>query len=112
MHKNCFLKVKTEKRLLQQDWGQGFILLLPQVAALPVADADSNGVEPALGFVIKNYQTTYSISCPMQAVGHAVKLWFAVCLMACTCNPEKEQGLFMHGQMELPNTSLQVSCLG
>ena len=36
----------------KQDWGQGFILLLPQSAVLPGSDAGSDGVESALSFVI------------------------------------------------------------
>ena len=36
----------------KQDWGQKFILLLPQAAVLPVSDAGSDGIEPASSFVI------------------------------------------------------------
>ena len=36
----------------KQDWGQGFILLLPQNAALPESDAGSDVIKPALSFVI------------------------------------------------------------
>ena len=36
----------------KQDWGRGFILLLPYDAALPESDAGSDGVKPALGIVI------------------------------------------------------------
>ena len=36
----------------KQDWGRGFILLLPQAAVLPGSDAGSDGVESASGFVI------------------------------------------------------------
>ena len=47
---------RLEKHLLRirhkQDWGRGFILLLPQAAVLPGSDAGSDSVEPALGFVI------------------------------------------------------------
>ena len=49
----------------KQDCGQGFILLLPQAAALPESDADSDVVKPASGFVIQNRQTTCSMWCPM-----------------------------------------------
>ena len=38
----------------KQDWGQGFILLLPQGTLVPESDAGSDGVKPALGFVIQN----------------------------------------------------------
>ena len=40
----------------KQDWGQGFILLLPQVAVLPGSDAGSDGVKfchpKSLGLVL------------------------------------------------------------
>ena len=32
----------------KQDWGQGFILLLPQAGVLPRSDAGSDVVKPAL----------------------------------------------------------------
>ena len=37
----------------KQDWGRGFILLLPQTAALPESDAGSGVIEPASSFVIQ-----------------------------------------------------------
>ena len=72
-------------------------------------DAGSDGVEPASGFVIKNHQTMYSISCPMQTVGHTVRAWSAICLMA----PHSQSGkgarnLIVHERMKSPNTSLQA----
>ena len=36
----------------EQEWGRGFIFLLPQTAVLPGSDAGSDGVEPPSGFVI------------------------------------------------------------
>ena len=42
----------------KQDWGRGFILILPQDAVLPGSDAGSDVVKPALGFVIQSRQTT------------------------------------------------------
>ena len=36
----------------KQDWGRGFILLLPQTAALPESDAGSAVIKPASSFVI------------------------------------------------------------
>ena len=49
----------------KQDWGRGFILLLPQTAELPASDAGSNVIKPASCFVIQNRQTSCSIWCPM-----------------------------------------------
>ena len=48
----------------KQDWGRGFILLLPQTAALPESDAGS-GVKAASSFVIQNRQTSCSMWCSM-----------------------------------------------
>ena len=49
----------------KQDWGRGFILLLPQTAALPGSDAGSDVIKPASSFVIQNRQTACSMWCPM-----------------------------------------------
>ena len=49
----------------KQDWGPGFILLLPQTAALPGSDPGSDVIKPASSFVIQNRQTSYSMWCPM-----------------------------------------------
>ena len=38
----------------KQDWGRGFILLLPQTAALPELDPGSGVIKPASSFVIQN----------------------------------------------------------
>ena len=38
----------------KQNWGRGFILLLPQAAVLPESDADSGVIKPASSFVIQN----------------------------------------------------------
>ena len=58
-----------EGHLLQvrhkQDWGRGFILLLPQIAALPESDAGSGVTKPASSFVIQNRQISCSMWCPM-----------------------------------------------
>ena len=37
----------------KQDWGRGFILLLPQTAVLPESHAGSGVIKPASGFVIQ-----------------------------------------------------------
>ena len=49
----------------EQDWGRGFILLLPQTAALPGLDAGSDVIKPASNFVIQNRQTSCSMWCPI-----------------------------------------------
>ena len=49
----------------KEDWGRGFILLLPQTAALPESDAGSDVIKPASSFVIQNRQTACSMWCPM-----------------------------------------------
>ena len=67
--KSIYRRRRLEGHPLQvrhkQDWGRGFILLLPQTALLPGSDAGSDGVEPALVFVIQNRQTSYSMWFPM-----------------------------------------------
>ena len=60
----------------KQDWGRGFILLLPQTAALPGSDAGSDVIKPASSFVIQNRQTSCFMWCP---IGQAVSTWSAVC---------------------------------
>ena len=49
----------------KQDWGRGFILLLPQNAALPGSEAGSGVIKPASSFVIQNRQTSCSMWCSM-----------------------------------------------
>ena len=49
----------------KQNWGRGFILLLPHTAALPGSDAGSDVIKPASSFVIQNRQTLCSMWCPM-----------------------------------------------
>ena len=49
----------------KQDWGRGFILLLPQTVVLPGSDAGSDVIKPASSFVIQNRQTSCSMWCPM-----------------------------------------------
>ena len=49
----------------KQDWGRGFILLLPQTAALPGSHAGSDIIKPASSFVIQNCQTSCSMWCSM-----------------------------------------------
>ena len=61
----------------KQNWGRGFILLLPQTAALPGSDAGSDVIKPASSFVIQNRQNSCSMWCPMY--GHIVSTWSAVC---------------------------------
>ena len=66
----------------KQDWGRGFILLLPQTAALPGSDAGSDVIKPASSFVIQNRQI--STPCGARCIGHAVSTWSAVCLTGAT----------------------------
>ena len=47
----------------KQDWGQRFILLLPQAAVLPGSDSGSDVVKPVSSFVIQNRQTSCSMWC-------------------------------------------------
>ena len=61
----------------KQDWGRGFIVLLPQTAVLPGSDAGSDVIKPASSFVIQSRQT--SCSCGARCIGHAVSTWSAVC---------------------------------
>ena len=42
----------------KQDWGRGFILLLPQAAVLLGSDAGSDVVKPASSFVIQKGSVT------------------------------------------------------
>ena len=49
----------------KQDWGRGFIFLLPQTAVLPGSDAGSDVIKPASSFVIQNRQNSCSMWCPM-----------------------------------------------
>ena len=47
----------------KQDWGRGFILLLPQTAALPGSDAGSDVIKPASSFVIYDNERTLQCIC-------------------------------------------------
>ena len=52
----------------KQDWGRGFILLLPFTSPFTVlfgSDNGSDSVEPASGFVVQIGQTSCSVWCPM-----------------------------------------------
>ena len=61
----------------KQNWGRGFILLLPQTAALPESNAGSSVIKPASSFVMQNRQTSCSMGA--RCIGHAVSTWSAVC---------------------------------
>ena len=54
----------------KQDWGPGFILLLPQTAAMPGSDAGSDVIKPASSFVIQNRRPR--APCGARCIGHAV----------------------------------------
>ena len=68
----CHLEGHSLVRYKQQ-WGQKFIILLPQAAMLSRADAVSD-VESAAVFVIKTVRP-----CDPSLVGHAISMWSAVC---------------------------------
>ena len=61
----------------KQNWGRGFILLLPQTAALPGSDAGSGVIKPASSFVSKTVRPR--APCGARCIGHAVSTWSAVC---------------------------------
>ena len=90
----------------KQNWGRGFILLLPQAVVLPESDANSDAIKPALNFVIQ----------PSDLVLHVVPDVWGKLLEHClqfvqerhTRNLVKERDPFVNGRMELPNTSLQA----
>ena len=82
-----------------------FILVLLQTAAR--TDIGSNGVEPASIFVIKNHQITYSMSCPMQAVGMLLKRGLRFFQWRRTRNPMNKQDLIVNGQLKSRNIILQ-----
>ena len=57
----CRLKRYPLQVRHKQDWGRGFILLLPQTAELPGSDTGSDVIKPASSFVIQNRQTSCSM---------------------------------------------------
>ena len=61
----------------KQDWGRGFILLLPQTAALPESDAGSGAINPLSSFVIQTVRPR--APCGARCIGHVVRTWSAVC---------------------------------
>ena len=61
----------------KQDWGQGFILLLPQAAVLPESDAGSGVIKPASSFLSKTIRPC--APCGAQCIGHTVRTWSVVC---------------------------------
>ena len=63
----------------KQDWGRGFILLLPHVAVLPGLDAGSEGVEPASGL---SKTVRPRAPCGARCIGHAISTRSAVCSKA------------------------------
>ena len=76
-HHHCHL----EKYLLQvrhkQDWGRGFILLLPQAAVLPGSDAGSDVVNQH--WVLSSKTVRPCAPCGAWCIGHPVGTWFTVC---------------------------------
>ena len=65
----------------KQNWSRGFILLLPQTAALSESDAFSGVIKPASSF--KSSKTVRPrAQCGARCIGHAVTTWSAVCSKA------------------------------
>ena len=61
----------------KQDWGQGFILLLPEAAVLLRSDAGKDVVKPASS---SSYKTVRPRApCGARCMGHAIRMWSAVC---------------------------------
>ena len=62
----------------KQDWGRGFILLLPQTAALPESDAGAM-------MLLSQHRVSSSKTvrprapCGARCIGHAVRTWSVVC---------------------------------
>ena len=63
-----------------QDWGRGFILLLPQVAVLPGSDAGISVIKPASCSSSKTVRPR--APCGARCIGQVVRTWSAVCLEA------------------------------
>ena len=61
----------------KQDWGRGFIFLLPQTAELPESDAGSGVIKSASSFVIQTVRLR--APCGARCIGHAVRTWSTVC---------------------------------
>ena len=101
----CYLKRHPLQISHKQDWGQEFILLLPQDVVLPRSDAVSDCVKPALGFIIQNHQISCSMWCP--TYGHAIRMQFVK--GHCTCNLVKSKTPFVHRLMELPSLLVILS---
>ena len=62
----------------KQYWGRGFILLLPQTAALPGSDAGSCDIKP-LHRVLSSKTVRPRAPRGARCIGHAVSTWSAVC---------------------------------
>ena len=56
----------------KQDWGRGFILLLPKTAAMPGSDAGQHRVSSSKTF-------RPCAPCGARCIGHAVSTWSAAC---------------------------------
>ena len=61
----------------KQDWDRGFMLLLPQTAALLESDADSGVIKPASSSSFKTLRPR--APCGARCIGNAVSTWSAVC---------------------------------
>ena len=83
--------MKTKKKIIvghqlwikhKQDWGQGFIHLLPRAAALPESDAGEMVLSRNWVSSSKPSDHVLHTQYHMPAVRHAVKTWSAVCSAA------------------------------
>ena len=72
----------------KQNWGRGFIVLLPQVAVRPGSNAGSDGVKPASSFIIQN-----SMWCPTHGARYYVERNLRFVQRRRTRNSVKEQDL-------------------
>ena len=74
---------RLEGHLLQvrhkQDWGQGFILLLPQAAVLP--DQMLAVMMLSQHQVLSYKNVRRRASCRDRCMGHVIRTWFAICSM-------------------------------
>ena len=78
---NLLRRVSFERHPLQvrhkQDWGRGFIFLLPQTAALPESDVGS--VLLSQHRVSSSKTVRPRAPCGARCIRHAVSTWSAVC---------------------------------
>ena len=69
------------KRYPLPEWGRGFILLLPQAAALPGSDAGSDVIKPLASIEFRHPKPSDLVLhvMPDVRIGHTVRIWSTVC---------------------------------